>query len=160
MNDTLPLDLQTAPPAPLWRRLAAAIYDGFIVVALLFLGTALAMPFTHEAFSSDHPVIELVYRVYLLTIGFAFFGGFWVRTGQTLGMLTWRVQVVRSDGGGRISWNQALLRYLGALISWIPFGLGFWWAFYDQDKKTWHDRLSKTELRLAPSFRDISNRPA
>ena len=159
MTVTRPIDSSAPRSAPFWRRLAAAIYDGLIVVTLWAIGTALAMPFTHEAFSSDHPVIELVYRLYLLAIGFAFFGGFWVRDGQTLGMLAWRVQVVRSADGGRISWNQALLRYLAALLSWIPFGLGFWWALYDKDKKTWHDRLSRTELRLAPSLSEISNRP-
>ena len=146
------------PPAPLWRRLASALYDSLVVLALWFLGTALVLPFTHEAFSSAHPVAELLYRLYLLAIGFAFFGGFWVRNGQTLGMLAWRVKVVDAANGGPIGWKQAGLRYLAAILSWLPLGLGFWWALVDRDRRTWHDRLSGTDLRLARSFSEISNR--
>jgi uncharacterized RDD family membrane protein YckC len=148
-----------ALPVPLWRRLAAAAYDGFVLVALWFLATALVMPFYREAVTPEHLLPEFFYRLYLLAIGFAFFGGFWVRNGQTLGMLAWRVKLVPSAGGARIDWRQALIRYLAALLSWLPLGLGFWWSLWDAEKKTWHDRLSGTELKSAPSFTVISNHP-
>ena len=146
-----------ASPVPLWRRLAAASYDGFVVAALFFIGSALVMPMSHSAITPDHPLAELLYRLYLLGIGFAFFGGFWIRNGQTLGMLAWRVKLVASADGTRISLKQALVRYLAALLSWLPLGLGFWWSLWDAEKKTWHDRLSGTELKRTPSFTEISN---
>ena len=144
-------------PVPLWRRLAAASYDSLVVVALFFIGSALAMTISHGAITPDHPVAELLFRLYLLAIGFAFFGGFWVRNGQTLGMLAWRVKVVQAGDGGRITWAQALVRYLVSYLSWVALGFGFWWSLWDPAKKTWHDRLSGTRLIRAPSFTEISN---
>ena len=42
----------------------------------------------------------------------------------------------------------ATQRRLGAvLLSVIPFGLGFVWAMLDEDRLTWHDRLSKIYSR-------------
>ncbi|MGE5625875.1 MAG: RDD family protein [Bacillota bacterium] len=146
-----------AEPVPLWRRLAAASYDALVVVALWFLGSALVMPLTRGAVTPDHPLAELLYRLYLFAIGLLFFGGFWVRNGQTLGMLAWRVKVVSSAGGGRINWKQALIRYIAAWLSWAALGLGFWWSLWDAEKQTWHDRLSGTRLVRAPSFTEISN---
>ena len=143
---------------PLWRRLAAASYDALVVVALFFIGTALSLTISHDAITPDHPMAELVFRLYLLAIGFAFFGGFWVRNGQTLGMLAWRVKVVQAGNGGKITWTQALIRYLVSYLSWAAAGLGFWWSLWDADKMTWHDRLSGTRLIRAPSFTEISNR--
>ncbi|MGH8399579.1 MAG: RDD family protein [Gammaproteobacteria bacterium] len=146
-------------PPSLWRRLAAAFYDSLIVLALWFVGTALILPLTHgEAVASSDLAAVMAYRLYLLAIGFLFFAGFWIRSGQTLGMLAWKVRVVQSANGTRITWRQALLRYLTALLSWLLLGLGFIWSLFDRERKTWHDRLSGTELRMAQSFAELSNR--
>ena len=142
---------------PLWRRLAAASYDALVVLALWFIATAVAMPFTRGAVTPEHPLAELIYRLYILAVGLLFFGVFWVRNGQTLGMLAWRVKVVQAGNGLKITWKQALIRYLASYLSWGAAGLGFWWSLWDKDKKTWHDRLSGTELRRAASFAEISN---
>ncbi|HEX5339627.1 MAG TPA: RDD family protein [Gammaproteobacteria bacterium] len=150
----------TRRPA-LWRRLAAAFYDSLVVLALWFVGTALILPLTHgEAVASSNLLAVSAYRLYLLAIGFLFFGGFWIRSGQTLGMLAWKVRVVQSGNGARITWKQALLRYLAALLSWCVFGLGFIWSLFDRERKTWHDSLSGTELRMTVSFSRLSNQQA
>ena len=154
-------DAASSPPVrvPLWRRLAAAAYDGLVVLALMFLGTALIMPLSRGAITPDHPLAELLYQAYLLAIGFLFFAGFWTRGGQTLGMLAWRVKLVRSDAGHRVTWKQALVRYLAAILSWVALGLGFWWSSFDPERKTWHDRVSGTELIKAHSFSELSHEP-
>ena len=141
----------------LWRRLAAALYDGLIVLALWFIGTSLVMPLSRAAVMPDHPLAELLYRLYLLAIGYAFFAGFWVRDGQTLGMLAWRLKLVQSANGRTVTWKQALIRYLAAILSWAVLGAGFWWSLFDGEHKTWHDRLSGTELHKSASFTVISN---
>ena len=120
-------------PVALWRRLAAACYDGCIVLALWFIATALVMPLSHGAITPEHPLAEFLYQLYLLAVGYGFFAGFWLRDGQTL------------------------IRYLAAILSWACLGLGFWWSLFDSEKKTWHDRLSGTELRMTASFAVISN---
>ena len=145
--------------APLWRRLAAATYDSLVVLALWFVATALILPLTHgQALDSSHPLAETLYRFYLLAVGFAFFGGFWVRNGQTLGMLAWRVKVVGTKDGAAVHWRQALIRYVAAILSWVALGAGFWWSLLDAEKKTWHDRFSDTELIMARPLAESSRR--
>jgi uncharacterized RDD family membrane protein YckC len=40
-------------------------------------------------------------------------------------------------------------RRLAALpLSVMPLGLGLAWSLFDEDRLTWHDRLSGTYLRL------------
>ena len=142
--------MDLSPGVPLWRRLAAACYDGLVVLAMWFIGTALVMPLSRAAVSPDHPWVELFYRLYLLAIGYGFFAFFWLRDGQTVGMLAWRIKLVNSRDGGLAGWRETLLRYLAALLSWAALGLGFWWALFDPERKAWHDRLSGTELVKAP----------
>lgn len=150
-------DISPRPGIPLWRRLAAASYDGFIVLALWFIGTAVVMPVSRGAITPERPLAEFLYQFYLLAIGYGFFAFFWLRDGQTLGMLAWRVKLVGGQDGRRISFRQSLVRYLGALLSWAVLGLGFWWSLVDRDRKTWHDRLSGTELCQAASVAELAN---
>jgi uncharacterized RDD family membrane protein YckC len=134
-------DLPSAPG--FFRRLAAQIYDLFLLIALLFLSTALLLPFTTgEAVSTQQ---LLIYRIYLAVISFLFYGWFWTHGGQTLGLRAWKIKVLTLDQKP-ISWNQALLRFATAIISWGFFGLGFLWILIDKNRRGWHDHLSKTAL--------------
>jgi len=74
-----------------------------------------------------------------------YFSWFWVKAGQTLGMKTWKTLVV-SDTGERISWKQATIRYLVAMVSWGAVGIGFVWSLFDSKKRTWHDMASHSYL--------------
>jgi uncharacterized RDD family membrane protein YckC len=130
-----------------FRRLAAMLYDALLVVALLFLAT---LPFV--AIRGGEPVEageSLLYRLVLVGVVFAFFVGFWSRSGRTLGMQSWGLQLETPDG--RIpSATTASLRFFAALISLLPLGLGFFWQLWDKDALTWHDRISNTRLVYYP----------
>lgn len=131
----------------LLRRLAAMLYDTLLVLALMFMAT---IPFI--ALRSGEPVEtgdNLLYKLVLVAVLFGFFVGFWSRSGRTLGMQSWGLQLETRDG--RIpSAATASLRFLAAIVSLIPLGLGFLWQLIDKDKLTWHDRLSKTRLVYYP----------
>ena len=60
-------------------------------------------------------------------------------------MKTWKFKITSTDGG-KVNWMKALVRFLVAIISCLPFGLGFIWSMFDQQKRTWHDIASKTQL--------------
>ncbi len=139
-------DSDTPAPAGLLDRLAALLYDALLLLALLFVATALLLPFTRgEALQPHNPF----YSTYLLFISFFFFGWFWMHGGQTLGMRAWRLQLRRLDGKP-LTWWHALLRFLTAIPSWALGGLGFWWMLIDRRRLTWHDRISETCIvRLA-----------
>ena len=138
-------DLLSAPG--FLRRLAAQIYDLFLLIALLFIATALLLPFTAgEAISAQQ---TLIYRIYLAVISFFFYGWFWTHGGQTLGMRAWKIKVLTLDQKN-INWTQSLLRFLTAIVSWGFFGLGFLWVLFDKNRRSWHDHLSKTALFFDP----------
>jgi len=50
--------------------------------------------------------------------------------------------------GELISWRQAGLRFITALISWSFLGIGFLWIFLDPKRRAWHDILSGTQIFL------------
>ena len=131
----------------LLRRLAAILYDALLVIALLFLAT---IPFV--AVRGGEPVEigdNLFYRAVLAAVVYVFFVGFWARSGRTLGMQSWGLQLQTSDDNVP-SFGQASLRFFAALLSWAPGGLGFLWQLWDKDKLTWHDRISGTRLVYYP----------
>ena len=41
-------------------------------------------------------------------------------------------------------------RYFVGTLSLLAGGLGFWWAWFDRDGLTWHDRASGTRLLREP----------
>ncbi|HSN22745.1 MAG TPA: RDD family protein [Methylomicrobium sp.] len=126
----------------LFRRLAAVVYDSFLLIAVLFVATAAILPLNAGvAFTSK----QFFYPVYLLGISFIFYAWFWTHGGQTLGMRAWKIKVLTTDKHP-ITWHQAMLRFMFAILSWAFLGFGFWWILFDSEKRSWHDRLSKTSV--------------
>ncbi len=132
--------------ASLGRRFGAILYDSLLVLALMFLAT---LPFV--AMRSGEPVAagDPAYRLTMLFVAYAFFAGFWTRAGRTLGMQSWGLRLETMDGQTP-DFSRASLRFVSALLSWLPVGLGFWWQLWDKDSLCWHDRLSGTRLRFSP----------
>ncbi len=129
------------------RRIGAMLYDALLVLALLFLAT---LPFI--ALRDGEPVETSENRIYqavLILVTYAFFVGFWTRSGRTLGMQSWRLQLL-DNKGERVGFGAATIRFFAALLSWLPLGLGFLWQLWDKDKLTWHDRLSGTRIVYFP----------
>lgn len=127
----------------LLRRLAAIVYDTLLVTALLFLAT---IPFI--AVRSGEAVEigdNAAYRVVLILVIYVFFVGFWTRSGRTLGMQSWGLQLETTDGK-RPNLATNSLRFLAAALSWAPAGLGFLWQLWDRERLTWHDRISGTRI--------------
>jgi len=134
----------------LMRRLAAIMYDLLLVAALLFLTT---IPFI--ALRGGEPVEvgeNAAYRAILGIVVYGFFVGFWTRSGRTLGMQSWGLQLETANGETP-TFTAASLRFFAAIISWAPVGLGFLWQLWDKDKLAWHDRISGTRLVHYPKPR-------
>jgi uncharacterized RDD family membrane protein YckC len=126
----------------LWRRLLVIVYDTVILIGLLMLGSALALPF------GDNPKIALQdfwFTLWLLLVCFAYLGGCWHYHGMTVGMRAWRVKLINTNGG-KISWPGCLLRFLVGGVSLGVVGLGFVWVLFDKKSRTWHDIAARTLL--------------
>jgi len=53
--------------------------------------------------------------------------------------------VVAADGGVP-GWGALWVRFVAGSISLLLAGVGFWWAWLDPERLTWHDRVSGTRL--------------
>ncbi len=126
----------------LFRRLGSMLYDTILVLALLIIGSGILLFYTKG--ESIKPG-NLYYQIYLLSLIFGFFIWFWTHGGQTAGMAAWRLRLI-TFSNNPVSFRQALIRLLIATPLLLLGGCGLLWAFYDQEKLTLYDRLSKTKL--------------
>lgn len=131
------------PSANLFKQLAAMAYDSLLILAILFVAVGMTIPF-NKGVAIDR---SLVY-IFFVTVIFIFYGWFWKRSGQTLGMRAWKIQIV-SETGGYPSWSVSFLRLVFATLSIACIGMGYWWRIFKP--YTWHDKLSQTKVI------DISN---
>jgi uncharacterized RDD family membrane protein YckC len=132
------------------RRFGAMLYDWLLVLALAVIVTLMFLPFTGKGITpAESGAIEYVYRASLLLVIVLFFCFFWTWRGQTLGMLAWRLRVERADGTP-LTWRDALLRLVGAWVSFVALGLGYFWIWIDRDRLAWHDRWSGTRVIVTP----------
>ena len=168
---------QDAPSAELRRagllsRLGAAMYEGLLLTALLFITGFLMLPLVSPgtaATATELTVPPLPSRVALFCVLFSvaalYFVWSWTGGRRTLPMKTWRMRIVLSHGGPPDR-KAALLRYLAAwigpvlaLLAYLPMratGLGkfalfllafnFLWAFIDRDRQFLHDRVAGTRI--------------
>ena len=131
----------------LLRRIGSMLYDILLIFALMILVTYAFI--AARSGESVEPDDNFIYQLTLVLVIYFFFVGFWVRSGRTLGMQSWRLQLV-DENGYRPNLKAATIRFFSALISWLPFGLGFLWQLWDKNKLTWHDRISKTKIIYFP----------
>jgi uncharacterized RDD family membrane protein YckC len=138
-----------ATPASLLKRLGAMFYDfllfGSAILVVGFISMLAITSLTGIENVAPGSIFAKLFFIYLLFLGYLFFGWFWTHGGQTLGMRAWRLEVMTLDGHS-INWVQALFRYIYSIISWVPLGAGYLWMLFDKNKLTFHDRISQTVI--------------
>lgn len=115
------------------ERVVAIVYDGMLILALLFLvgtvltviGTLLTMQTGTQ--SSEAQSLPIWYQNFIMTPSFvltlvSFYGLFWRRGGQTLGMQTWRLKTV-NNAGHLLTWGQSFKRILAACLMPLLCGI-------------------------------------
>lgn len=141
---TFRTDYPETRPASLIKRLMAMLYDFMLILAIWVVTGFVAV-----ALNDGEAVEGPLFKTALFCITFLFFGFFWTRLGQTLGMQAWRLRVQTLDGY-RLTWSRALMRFMLAIISFIPLGMGYIWMLFSDEKLTWHDKLSETCIVQLP----------
>lgn len=138
----------------LWRLLAL-FYDFWPALALwLLVSSAFTLGYYFGGHASRQNIAPFSALQWLLWLCCWAVAGLyatvsWRRGGQTLGMRPWRLQLQAIDGP-RPTWTTLWRRYAVGTLSLLLGGLGFWWAWIDRDRLTWHDRLSGTRLVRLP----------
>ncbi|CCQ11419.1 FIG023103: Predicted transmembrane protein [Pseudoalteromonas luteoviolacea B = ATCC 29581] len=143
--------------AGFFRRCAALIYDGLVVIAFAMLSTVLFLLIIqgfislgvltlrgHEDISAlvqNTPLLYWLRFALIIGVSVFFFAYFWTKSGQTIGMRAWRLQVVSADGKP-LTWAKAALRSITALL-----GLGNLAVLLDfKHKRALQDRLTGTNV--------------
>lgn len=122
---TIPTDFERAD---FWPRLGAAALD-FALIAVVH---GLILPF-----------------VPFLALWFVYHIAFWAWRGTTLGGVVLNLRIVRLDGR-TVDLGVAIVRALGAVMSFLPAGLGFLWVIWDAEKQSWHDKIAGTVIARLP----------
>lgn len=157
----------TSVPCPLWRRLAALVYELLAVVAIVMVVGLLCQLATGGRLiaTGAHTAIAWWYQPLQGLVVGAYFVVSWVRGGQTLGMRPWRLRLVGGDGAP-VTLGQAARRVLVAalplaclgLAPWLGLRVALWtvlavWALWfapaliDPRRRALHDIAAGTELR-------------
>ena len=98
--------MQIAPPETDWRnmqlnycslprRLLVILYDSVVLLGLLMLASAIALPFGN---TQKIAFQNIGFTLWLLLVCFLYLGGCWHYGGTTVGMRAWRVRLISNDG--------------------------------------------------------------
>ncbi|HXS75157.1 MAG TPA: RDD family protein [Terracidiphilus sp.] len=132
--------------APFGRRMMATVVDAALIMGLVF-GTIYLISSNVDQLPGKR-VFEVV--AVLAVLGFAaLYEWFFLTFAKvTPGMRYAQLSLCTFDEN-MLTREQVKGRLKAMLISVLPVGLGMLWSIFDEDQMSWHDRLSKTYLRLS-----------
>ena len=147
--------------AGLMRRLAALLYDSFLVVAVWFVIVFMLQRIVGtqsnkliDGVVQTDPLLDALLFTIMVTSGSGFYIWFWTKSGQTLGMIAWRIKLESLDGG-LINFKQGMIRYIAAWPAFFLLGLGYLSIYLNSNGDAAHDRVSRSKVVVLPK----SHRP-
>lgn len=111
-----------------WPRLGATALDFLLIMALLAL---------------------LDIRYLFLVVWLVYFVAFWSWRATTIGGIILNLRIERMDGR-QVEFGVAVVRALASIFSFMPIGLGFMWASWDEERQSWHDKIAGTTVVRLP----------
>lgn len=97
----------------------------------------------------DIILVSLVTSVLSITVTpipfFIYFIVFWGWKGSSLGGMALGLRVQKISGEP-IDWSTSLIRSFSSIVSFLPLCLGFFWAGWDPDNQSWHDKIAGTTV--------------
>ena len=130
-------------PASFLRRILALFYDTLLLTGIILGYLLLVTLMFGDTFESISERIFLQFSY--LILGVIFFTYFWkVNKGQTLGMQVWIIRIV-GDENKEPSTKNLIYRSLFGLVFNLAFGSNYLFIFFNKDRKSINDLLSKTK---------------
>jgi len=121
------------PRAGFWIRLGATALD------VVLIGTLAALFRTYRMETGN--VFLSLWLLYHLAM--------WSWRGTTIGGLILGLRIVRTNGQS-VHFSVALVRLLSAIFSALVLFLGFLWAGWNREKRSWHDLIADTVIVRVP----------
>ena len=137
--------------AGFFSRFFAWLLDGFamsilvvIIMAVfgLFIGLISGTESGFLNFLATSTIVLLL--AFLFLFQFLYFGYFWSKSGQTIGMKLLSVKVVRQGSEPMTFLRSGLRGTFGYWVSGLIFSLGYLWALIDANNEAWHDKIFDT----------------
>lgn len=141
-------------PAPLTIRVFAGLVDLLVMFAAglvfgsVFLGLSSGLPPARLMLPSVVAAGALLWLLYQYA--------FLVHSAGTLGMRMAQLELY-TFAGERASTAQRRWRALAAVLSAGSLGLGYFWAYVDEDTLCWHDRITGTCVRELRDAEDLES---
>ena len=134
-----------------WRRFVARFLDGFIqgfaIVPVVFIGAF--MLGTSGAMQSGNAgaimLFQVVVQFMAVAIGLIYDIFFIRKYDATPGKMALGVKLLRADGS-KLSVARIIGRHFAHFISGLPLGIGYIVAAFDDQKRTFHDRICDTRV--------------
>lgn len=122
----------------------AFLYDLLLLIAVWFFA---ALPFVlwQGPGFEKNPMTLLAFQIYLVAISYIYLSYFWLQTGQTPGLRTWHLRLVRKDQY-LLTRHDATMRFLYSILSIATLGLGWLWLLFNKDHQTLHDYMANTQI--------------
>ena len=151
-----PSESESYATANLWRRLAALIYDAFLLFAITLAYFSLltllkAILIRTQPIEDFQPglLLQCIMMLGWLAALIGYYYISWRKQGQTLGMKSWRLKLQQADGSLATP-EQCIKRSLLASLSLAIGGMGYLWCLVPPAKACLHDIYSATEVVVLP----------
>ncbi|MBI3876261.1 MAG: RDD family protein [Verrucomicrobia bacterium] len=123
------------PRVGFWRRFVALALDALLLFVVIFVVASVLH--LHQPI----PLLLLAWLIYHLAM--------WTALGTTVGGMAMRLKIVRTDGRP-IGFAVALVRALASVFSALALFVGFFWAGWSREKRSWHDYIAGTIVVKPP----------
>jgi len=125
--------------------LLAVLYSIVFFISIRILGIDGISWFTLSDSIEEEGGMRLFvsYEWMTLVLSMAYFTYFHGTTGRTPGKGLFGLRVLQKDGTP-VTPGIAFLRWVGYVVSFLPFMLGFVWVAVDRRKQGWHDKIAGT----------------
>lgn len=148
------MNTQSLQYAGFWLRLAASTIDTVLLIFIIMPILLLIHGPEHLIYNHQQAAPLDLTIIYLLPIIGTFL--FWKYRAATPGKIFLNLVIVDTATSKPPSNNQLMIRYLGYVISSMPFFIGFLWIGFDKNKQGWHDKMAGTVV-LIQRPRDLSS---
>ncbi len=138
-----PMDTNNLELASVPSRLIAFVIDDVLITLLV-----LAIFWENiSASSGDLQVLLVIMNEFLwqvLFLKFIYQTFFVWYYGATVGKIVAKIRVIDYNSFGRVTFMSAVLRSMARILSEMFFYIGFVFAFFNDGKQTFHDKMGRT----------------
>lgn len=139
MHNERSFDHGMLPRAKFWTRAVAMVIDLILLeISSQLVVASIGVPSTIANGSPSRAIVD--FGIILVVFCAPLYA-----SGQTLGKKIMKIKVIPLQGEEHLTiWQIFGREFLGKFVSMVVFGLGYFWAIWDKEKQTWHDKIVMT----------------